>query len=172
MRDQVNYAFIDSQNLNKGIQKMGWNMDWRKFREFLRVKYGVNEAFMFVGYMPANEELYTKLQEDGYVVVLKPTKEMPDETVKGNVDAELVLYAAAKYYNKYDQAIIVSGDGDFYCLVEYLAERDKLLALMTPNRFYSGLLREFDSSIVRLDQLRKDLEYKTHRRVAHKRKAH
>lgn len=138
-------------------------MNWRKFREFLQTKYNVTKAFMFVGYLQSQEDLYKKLDEAGYTVVLKPTKEMPDETVKGNVDAELVLYAAAKYYNHFDKAIIVSGDGDFYCLVEYLAEHGKLLHLMPPNSHYSGLLREFDEYVVRIDKLRHELEYRDYK---------
>jgi len=35
-----NYAFIDSQNLNLGIQKLGWKLDYRKFRVYLAEKYG------------------------------------------------------------------------------------------------------------------------------------
>ena len=51
-------------------------------------------------------------------------------------------------YENYDQAVIVSGDGDFYCLVEYLLEQDKLKRLIIPNRRrYSSLLRNFSSNI-------------------------
>ena len=31
-----NYAFIDSQNLNLGIQSMGWKLDWKKFRVYFK----------------------------------------------------------------------------------------------------------------------------------------
>ncbi|HLB66651.1 MAG TPA: hypothetical protein VJJ78_03605, partial [Candidatus Saccharimonadales bacterium] len=67
------YAFIDSQNLNKGTQKMGWKMDWRKFRDFLQVKYGVSHAFMFIGFISGNEDLYNQLHDSGYKIILKPT---------------------------------------------------------------------------------------------------
>ena len=86
------------------------------------------------------------------------------QVVKGNVDAELVLYAAAKVYDKYDQAIIVSGDGDFTCLVEYLSEHSKLSHLIVPNKNYSQLLGRFLSYIVRLDRLKTSLEYKKDQR--------
>lgn len=42
----------------------------------------------------------------GYVLVFKPTLELPDGTVKGNVDTELVLHAMIQYKN-YDKAILV-----------------------------------------------------------------
>jgi len=158
-KKEIVFAFIDSQNLNLGVKSQGWNFDWRKFRQYLRNKYRVEKAFLFIGYKPGNEALYTSMQRMGYIVVLKPTLEFPDGTVKGNVDAELVLHTMIEYPN-YEKAIIVSGDGDFYCLVEYLVQKNKLLHLMTPNKYYSRLLREFSSYIVRIDWLRKSLEYK------------
>src|SRR6185295_10747891 len=116
-RGSRNYAFIDSQNLNLGVQKMGWKMDWRRFRLYLKEVHNVEKAFMFIGYLPGNEKLYDQMHELGYLIDLKPTLEMydteekkeertkkqeekptgskPEEkrVTKGNVDAELVLYA-------------------------------------------------------------------------------
>jgi hypothetical protein len=40
-KDLNNYAFIDSQNLNLGIREAGWFLDFRKFRVYLKEKYGV-----------------------------------------------------------------------------------------------------------------------------------
>ncbi len=153
------YAFIDGQNLNLGVKSQGWILDWRKFRQYIRNKYNVTEAFLFIGYKAGNEALYTSLQQMGYIIILKPTMELPDKTVKGNVDAELVLHTMIQYRN-YDKAIIVSGDGDFHCLVEYLDQQSKLLHILTPNRHYSGLLRKFNKYIVRIDLIRGSLELK------------
>lgn len=160
------YAFIDSQNLNLGTQRAGWKMDWRKFRQFLGDKYGVTHAYMFIGYISDNEDLYNQLHESGYLVVLKPTVETSgadDDAdkkaiVKGNIDAELVLYAMKEMPN-YAQSIIVSGDGDFYCLAEYLESKSRLKAIMTPNWRYSSLLKPYEKYIIRLDQKRSELEH-------------
>lgn len=178
------YAFIDSQNLNLGVQRMGWKMDWRKFRQYLADKHHVTHAYMFIGYMVENESLYEHMHELGYLVVLKPTvdvtphheektdasdstelspkpekaEEHPKQVIKGNVDAELVLYAMKELPN-YDQAIIVSGDGDFFGLIEYLAEQGKLAHVLTPNWQYSSLLKPFESQIIRLDQMKRQLAY-------------
>ena len=114
-----NFAFIDSQNLHLGIKSHGWKLDFARFLVYLRHRFSVKKAFLFIGYMPGNEGLYTKLQQAGYVVVFKPTLVLDDGSVKGNVDAELVLHTMIEYEN-YDKAVIVSGDGDFHCLVEYL----------------------------------------------------
>ena len=82
------------------------------------------------------------MQKWGYIVILKPTMELPDKSVKGNVDAELVLHTMVEFKN-YSQAIIVSGDGDFFCLVEYLQKNHKLFHLLTPNKHYSKLYKPF-----------------------------
>lgn len=164
-----NYAFIDSQNLNLGVQRVGWKMDWKKFRQLLKDNYNVEKAFMFIGYVPDNEDLYKQMQDAGYTVVLKPTvdmymteEELKDEkhVTKGNADAELVLYAMKEYQN-YDKAVVVSGDGDFYCLVEYLSQKDKLLHLLAPNQHYSSLYRPFESSVIVLDTLKNQLSYRS-----------
>lgn len=172
-----NYAFIDSQNLNLGVQKIGWKMDWRKFRQWLADKYGVTHAYMFIGYMAENEALYEQMHELGYLIVLKPTteikppevegqteaeKEAQKPTVKGNIDADLVLHAMKEYPN-YDKAVIVSGDGDFLGLIEYLVAQHKLLKLLVPNRRYSTLLKEFDDHIEGIDQHRGELAYRDRR---------
>jgi uncharacterized LabA/DUF88 family protein len=158
-----NFAFIDSQNLNLGIKSQGWDLDFRKFREYLANKYGVKTAYLFIGNVPGNESLYDYLQECGYRLILKPTVEFTENGLrryKGNVDAELVLYSAAKVFNEYDKAVIVSGDGDFRCLLEYLSDKKKLERLLVPSARYSKLLKEFNSYIVRIDHSRYSLESK------------
>ncbi|MBW4062056.1 NYN domain-containing protein [Candidatus Saccharibacteria bacterium] len=82
------------------------------------------------------------------------------ETTKGNVDAELVLHASAIEFPNYDQAIIVSGDGDFACLIEFLQDKNKLLHIFTPNNKYSKLLKPYSKYVVELSQLKASLEYK------------
>lgn len=151
-----NYAFIDSQNLNLGLRSLGWRLDYRNFRLYLKNKYHVGQAFMFIGLVNNNQKLYTELQAAGFLLIFKPTVryfENGVESVKGNVDAELVLHAAAIQYKNYDKAVIVSGDGDFACLIEFLIENNKLLKLLTPNAKYSRLLARFDDHIIRIDKL-------------------
>ncbi|MBU2542149.1 hypothetical protein KJ785_01145 [Patescibacteria group bacterium] len=33
-----NFAFIDSQNLHLGISSLGWKLDYKKFRRYLKEK--------------------------------------------------------------------------------------------------------------------------------------
>ena len=131
-REQNNYAFIDSQNLNLGIQKLGWKLDYRRFRIYLAEKYKVKKAYMFIGFVALNQSLYDSLQEAGFILRFKPTVPDADGKIKGNIDADLVLLAALEL-NDYDEAIIVSSDGDFYSLVQYLYDNDKLRVVLSPD---------------------------------------
>ena len=75
-----------------------------------------------MGYVGGNQQIYKKLQEDGYIVIFKPTLIYKDGPTKGNCDAELVLHSMIEF-NNYNKAVLVSGDGDFYCLAEYLRDQ-------------------------------------------------
>ena len=159
---EVIYAFIDSQNLNLGIKSLGWKLDFRKFRFHLKSKYHANKAFLFIGYVKDNQKLYKYLEKAGYILIFKPTLQYSSKKkriIKGNVDAELVLHTMIQL-PKFDKAIIISGDGDFFCLIEYLNSINKFLKIITPNRKYSALLRSQADKIVSLDRFKNSIGIK------------
>ncbi len=166
-KPQDNYAFIDGQNLNLSIQELGWKLDFRKFRVYLSEKYGVGRAYYFIGFVEGNNDLYTSLQSCGYILIFKPTLKDREGKVKGNCDADLVLQTMINI-NEYHQAIIVTGDGDFYSLVNYLRKRNKLRCVLVPNiNKYSGLLKKTaQQHIAFMNGLRGKLEHK--RKEPHK----
>jgi len=160
MNHPNNYAFIDSQNLNLAIKDKGWKLDFKRFRFYLTDKYLVEKAFLFIGFIPTQQSLYTALQDYGYILIFKPTLILQEGKIKGNVDAELVLHTMIEYPN-YNKAIIITGDGDFHCLVEHLKKHDKLEKLIVPNRHkFSSLLRKFAPNMAFMNDLRGKLEYK------------
>jgi len=138
------YVFIDAQNLHLNIKHQGWNLDYKKFFQYLTDKYRVTKVILFIGWIKEQKRLYEKLRSIGYSIVFKETtRYIQDGKVcyKGNVDAELVLYCAKVEFYNYNKAIIVSGDGDFKCLVRYLDENKKLQRILIPNKLaYSSLL--------------------------------
>lgn len=139
----INYAFIDGQNVHQSIKSLGWNVDWKRFRVYLTEHYGASEAFLFIGYIEENNKLYTMLQQAGFICVFKPILKYKSGTIKGNVDAEMVLHTMIQFSN-FDKAIIISGDGDFACLIQYLFEQGKLQTILVPNRNrYSALIKRF-----------------------------
>jgi len=158
-----NYAYIDSQNLNLGIRSLGWKFGFWRFRVYLREKYGVEIAYLFIGYIPENQDLYDSLQKAGYILKFKPVLPDKDGKHKGNVDADLVLQATIDLYeDNFDKAVVVSSDGDFYSLVKFLYKRDRLQCVMSPYvETCSTLLKNTArEKIVFMDNLRKKLEYK------------
>lgn len=127
-----NYAFIDGQNVYRGIKRMGWTLDWRRFRVYLQEKYNVSKAYVFIGYMESNIKLYKELERAGFILIFKPVLYDSNGHPKGNVDADLVLNAILAK-ESYGKAVIVSGDGDYYSLVEHLYLSNKLCCVMSPD---------------------------------------
>ena len=158
-----NFAYIDGQNLNLCVKSIGWSLDFKKFRIYLREKYGVSKAFYFVGFVAGNQRLYDTLQDYGYILAFKPVVLDGDKKPKGNIDADLVLHTMIDFQeNKFDKAIVVTSDGDFYSLVEYLYEKKKLKTVISPYfKTCSSLLRKTaKEKLIFINNLKEKLEYK------------
>lgn len=152
-------AYIDGANLHQGVKNLGWRLDYARFRVWLKDKYKVEAVYLFIGLVPKNKNLYTALQEIGYILVYKEVTYDGDGKVKGNCDADLVLKMTADCYeNHYDQAILVSSDGDYAGLVSFLKERGKFRTLISPSNNCSFLLRKLNIPIVYLDSKRNTLQ--------------
>lgn len=159
-----NYAFIDAQNVHLSVKRLGWDLDWKKFRIFLTERFRVEKAQLFIGLVSGNASLYQYLQSVGFEIIFKDTIELKNGTRKGNVDAELVLYSAAIELNNYNKAVIVSGDGDFACLIDFLQKKDKLKSIIVPDELkYSALLKKYskpDDNIIHFMNRSKRILYK------------
>lgn len=151
---QSNYAFIDSQNVYKGIKNLGWFIDWLRFRTYLKEKYEVSIAYLFIGYIPEQNNLYDELQKAGFVLKFKPVLPNGKDGVKGNVDADMVLQTMVDY-QKYNKAVIVSSDGDFYSLVKHLYDNNKLMVVLSPHvKTCSTLLKKTGrEKVIYMDKL-------------------
>src|SRR3989338_11497950 len=95
---EKNYAYIDGANLHKGVKHTGWTLDYKKFRVWLKEKYGVTQAYLFIGFVRKNKDLYTHLQECGFILIYKDITYGSDGRVKGNCDADLVLRVTRDAY--------------------------------------------------------------------------
>lgn len=157
--NENNYAFIDAQNVVRGISALGWKIDWGKFRIYLREKYSATKAFIFIGKINSYKRLYDYLRGCGYVLVFKPTTRNK-KIIKGNCDGDLILHALTN--NKYDMAIIVSSDGDFYSLVRYLRKKRKLKVVLSPHANTCSKLLKYQAkgNINYMNQLKEKLSEK------------
>lgn len=136
------FAFIDAQNVYLSVRGQGWRIDWARFRTYLTDKYHIEKAFLFIGYIDSNKWLYAVLEEAGFICIFKQVSMHTDGVVKGNIDAELVLHTMV-HISSFEKALIITGDGDFACLIEYLRINHKLHGVLIPNKFrYSALLKQ------------------------------
>src|SRR3989338_6648775 len=128
-----NFAYIDAANLHRGVIQLGWQLDYKKFRIWLKEKYGVSQAYLFIGLVPKHKDLYTSLQEAGFTLVYKEITYDGEGKVKGNCDADLVLKATLDAYEDlFEKTVLVSTYGDYAGLVKFLQEKEKFLAIVSP----------------------------------------
>jgi len=152
-----NVAFIDGVNLHKAREDLGWEVATRKLIKHLEEKYGVGKAYYFIGFVSYNQGLYNRLESEGYEMVYKQTYYVNGK-LKGNIDSELVLKSMTQY-RVYREAILITSDGDFACLAEYLILKNKLRAVIaTTKDKCSHLLEEASGThICYIDALEKKL---------------
>ncbi len=128
-----NYAYIDGANLYSSLQVLGWRLDYARFRVWLKDKYKVVVAYLFLGLIPRYKDLYTFLQKAGFTLIFKEVIYDNAGKPKGNCDADLVLQATCDAYeNKFNKAVLVSSDGDYASLVKFLLQKGKMDDLLSP----------------------------------------
>ncbi|HEY4509217.1 MAG TPA: NYN domain-containing protein [Candidatus Paceibacterota bacterium] len=155
---QKNFAYIDGANLHKGVKGLGWKLDYKRFRVWLKDKFHIETAYLFIGLVPENKNLYTKLQEAGFILIYKEITYDGEGRVKGNCDADLVLKVVVDYYEKRcDKAVIVSSDGDYASVVQFLKEKGVFLCLIAPSNKCSYLLRKLNIPLTYLSTQKNNL---------------
>lgn len=150
-------AYIDGANLHKGIQSLGWRLDYKKFRVWLTDKYSISKAYLFIGMISKHADLYTELNDAGYTLVFKEVIFDRDGKAKGNCDADLVLRATRDVFEeKIDQTVLVSSDGDYASLIRFWNEKRLMTTILSPAKMKkcSILLKRTGVSIVSLDDQR------------------
>ncbi|MEK7134301.1 MAG: NYN domain-containing protein [Patescibacteria group bacterium] len=148
-RNKTNLAFVDGQNLYLGTKEENWIVNLAKFRIYLKDKYAVSEAYYFLGYVNNdNEDLYNEIQKAGFIVVFKEHTSKLLAKKKGNVDTDIVFEIMKNLVDnhEFNKIILVSGDGDYKKLVDYLIGKDKFKKILFPNKkFASSLYKKLGS---------------------------
>jgi len=145
-KEDKNYAFVDGQNLYMGTARREadpWKVDIVRFRVYLEQKYNVSKAYYFLGFVQEkNEELYEEIQSAGFVLIFREHNPAMLGKKKGNVDSDIIFHVMKKLYKKedFENVILVSGDGDYKLLVDFLIEEGKFRKILFPNRQFSSSL--------------------------------
>jgi uncharacterized LabA/DUF88 family protein len=127
-------VYIDGNNLYRSAKELGFKIDYKEFRGWLRQKHSPSFVYLFIGLVPSREKFYEYLQKCGYVLIFKQTVSV-GERIKGNCDAELVLKTIIDFYEKsFTSSVLITGDGDFGCLVEFLRETESVDCIISPDR--------------------------------------
>ena len=145
--------YIDGNNLYRAAKGLGFEIDYKKFRGWLRQKYQANSIYLFIGLIPERVKYYEYLQECDFILVFKQTVSIGG-VIKGNCDAELVLKVVSDFYTKsYSKCIVITGDGDFGCLVQFLKENKAIEIILSPDeKKCSILLRNKNVDITFLNE--------------------
>jgi len=144
-KQENNLAFIDGQNLHMGTNSdnPSWSVDFVKFRTYLSEKYHISKAYYFLGFViDEKEDLYDKIQEAGFILKFREHSSAMLGKKKGNVDSDIVFFVMKKIYKKepFNKVVLVSGDGDYRMLVDFLIEEDKFKKILFPNKQFASSL--------------------------------
>ena len=135
-----NYAFIDWQNLYLWLKSDDWQIDYKRFRVFLKDKFNIKKAYYFLGFKESENPLYEKLQEVGFILIFNKKPQYLKSKKKWNIDVNLVFHAMKKLYEstvwkeELNQIILVSWDGDFKVMVDFFMGKKKFLKVIFPNK--------------------------------------
>jgi uncharacterized LabA/DUF88 family protein len=144
-----NQAFIDAQNLLLGTTKdsPSWTIDLVRFRILLKHRYKVTRARYFIGvYDQKHQPLYGLIQNAGYELVFREHSLSLVGKKKGNVDSDIIFSVMKDLLDqeRFDQVVLVSGDGDYKRMVDYLIRKNRLYRLLFPSARASSLYKKLE----------------------------
>jgi len=157
-----NFAYIDGNNLYRGVNNLGWKIDFKRFRKWLSDKYLVDKAYYFIGLVPKEKDMYIALQEAGFTLIFKEVIYNNSGCPKGNCDADLVLQSVIDAYeNNCDKQILVTSDGDYAGLVKFLNQRNMFRVILSPSSSdkCSILLKRTNVAITYMNDVRNKISY-------------
>lgn len=143
----INLAYVDGQNLFMGTtkDKPSWAVDLSRLRVYLEEKYGVGKAYYYLGYVQEGERvesLYEEIQSAGFILVFRQHNSAMLSLKKGNVDSDIIFSVMKRLYQReeFDKIVLVTGDGDYKMLVDFLIEENRFEKVLFPNRKYASSL--------------------------------
>lgn len=153
---QSTIAYIDWANIHRGSHEYGWEIDFLSFRIFLRERYKVAIAYVFTGFVENNTPVYKAFERAGFEMIFKEVSFGESGSIKGNCDADLVLKATSDFYvEKRSKVILVSGDGDFTCLVKFFTEKGVFDRVLAPHpQRCSFLLKKYAQKITFMNDIK------------------
>ncbi|MBI3273741.1 MAG: NYN domain-containing protein [Candidatus Colwellbacteria bacterium] len=150
MQKPDNIAFVDGQNvyMSTTTADKPWFIDLVRFRVYLKQKYKIGKAYYFLGFTrEEHRELYDQIQEAGFILEFKEHSSAMLGKKKGNVDTDIVFAVMKKLYRNeaFSKIVLVSGDGDYKMLVDFLIEENRFEKILFPDqKRASSLYKKID----------------------------
>lgn len=138
------YVFVDASNIIYGARAEGWFIDQKKLLKYLKVKFGVSKAFFYYGKDSKNvkqQKFLKRLEEFGYILRVKEIKRYGAKA-KANCDVDLTMDVLLKI-KEYQRAIMLTGDGDFLPLIQYIVKQKKEVVVIASPKSTAREIREF-----------------------------
>ena len=139
--------YVDGQNLHLGTTRRDpeWEVDLARFRVFLEEKYQVKKAYYYLGYVQdgsSYQKLYDEVHDSGFHLVFREHSSVMKGTKKGNVDSDIIFSIMKRLYLREDfnKVVLVSGDGDYKQLVDFLIEQERFAKILFPKQKYASSL--------------------------------
>ena len=119
-----NYAFIDGQNLYRGLEELGYKLLYKEFIDYLKGKYKCKKVFIFFKENQMFDGFYDQIRAMGYSVILSKSHNRVNNFTKSNIDGDLIVKAMRSYYEvENHNLILLTGDGDFLPLVNFMKRK-------------------------------------------------
>jgi len=161
MQQNRTYVFIDASNIIYGCRASNWKMDFEKLYGYLTKRFEAKKVLYYAGVEKGNAKqlsFYNKMRGFGYDLVLKEVKKYWSEDGKiirkANADVDLT-FEAMLYWNEYDRAVFLTGDGDFYRLIAHVkAHKERVWVIGNTKRSARELKQLMGYQFSNLDDLK------------------
>ena len=158
------YAFIDASNIIYSAARSGWKVDFEKLAKYLHERFQVQRILYFAGVDTDNLKqlkFYEVLQKFSYELRLIPVKTFSDGSKKADVDSRMT-FEMMLHFKKYTKAIIMTGDGDYYWVLEYLLKQKhgQIILISHSKTTARDLKKLFANKATDIETLRKIIAFK------------
>jgi uncharacterized LabA/DUF88 family protein len=142
------YVFIDAENVFYSQRTLGWRISYEGLMKYFRKECGEKtKCFIYTGVDESNtgqKKFLDMLDINNYILRTKVVKVIKNprgrDKWKGNLDVELAL-EMVELKEKYDTAILMSGDSDFAIVLDKLKQAGKrVIVISTRGRIAKELL--------------------------------
>lgn len=169
------YVFIDASNLWEAQKSKGQLFDFQKLKKYLQQTYAATnlQIFYYTAYpaegtrdysLDGRHRFYTYLKKGlEFNIRKKKLKQIHVSTdegelieEKGNMDVEMTIDAIHNV-DKYDTAVLFSGDSDFLSLVTYLQHANKTVYIFSSQNNVSRELKTGGDGYTDILKIKEDI---------------